>query len=59
MYRQYESPRTLENELKELKNEYKKAIEEDADTEILFGIHESIADLEQRINFAWQDNAEY
>lgn len=51
MYRQYENPRTLENELKILKEDYKKAIEEDTDLETLFGIHESISELEERINF--------
>ena len=58
MYRQYENPRALEKELKELKNEYKKAIEEDADEETLISMHETIDDLEERVNFAWQDEYE-
>lgn len=57
MYRQYENPRTLEKKLKDLKAEYGKAVEEDADAETLFSMHETIADLEERINFAWQDDA--
>ena len=55
MYRQYENPYTLEEQLEELKNIYNMAVAENEDFEILCNIKESISDLEQRINFAWQD----
>lgn len=58
LYRQYENPYTLENQLEELKNEYCAAVERRADDEELISISESIAELKERINFAWQDDAE-
>lgn len=59
MYRQYENPYILEKRLKELKEEYRIAREEDADEEILISLHEDIMDLEQRVNFAWSDDEAY
>lgn len=56
MYRRYEDPYKLENQLKELKREYRKAIEENADEETLINLEYNIAELEERINFAWQDD---
>lgn len=56
MYRQYENPRILERELKSLKEEYKILSEKGADEDTLFGLHEHIEDLEERVNFAWQDD---
>jgi hypothetical protein len=56
MYRQYENPYSLENQLEELKAEYQKAIEENADDETIISLAESIAELKDRINFAWQDD---
>ena len=56
MYRQYEDPHKLERQLKELKEEYRQAIEEDADEEYLIDYSYKIAELEERINFAWQDD---
>lgn len=56
MYRQYENPYKLEEQLKELKEEYHKAIEEDEDEETLINLECFIAELEERINFAWQDD---
>lgn len=58
MYRQYENPRTLQSELKALKEEYKRLLEQDADEDALISMHEHIADLEERVNFAWQDEYE-
>lgn len=58
MYRQYENPYALEERLKELKEEYRIAIAENADEERLIDIACDIAELEERINFAWQDDEE-
>ena len=56
MYRQYENPYNLEKQLKELKEEYHTAIEANADEETLINLGYDIAELEERINFAWQDD---
>lgn len=56
MYRQYENPYILEKRLKEIKEEYRRAIEEKVDEETLFNLHEDIQDLEERVNFAWTDD---
>lgn len=56
MYRQYENPYSLENQLEELEAEYQKAINENADDETIIYLAESIAELKDRINFAWQDD---
>lgn len=56
MYRQYENPRILERELKDLKEEFKILLEQGADEDTLIGVHERIEDLEERVNFAWQDD---
>lgn len=56
MYRQYENPYKLQKELEELKEEYCKAIEADEDEDTLMNIAFNIAELEERINFAWQDD---
>lgn len=52
MYRQYENPYNLESQLRELKAEYKTETDEDR----LIDLMEEILDLEERINFAWQDD---
>lgn len=49
MYRQYEDPYKLEIELERLKKE----LDNDPDNEDLMM---SIAELKDRINFAWQDD---
>ena len=51
MYRQYENPHALQERLERIKEEYNKEI--DIDRKI--DLHETIAELEERINFAWQD----
>ena len=50
-YRQYENPRELERELAELKAKLPMVTDEDA----LVSLHESIMEMEDRVNFAWQD----
>lgn len=55
MYRQYENPYTLEEQLEELKAELKKAYSLGADIYELEDLELSIAELKERINFAWQD----
>lgn len=56
MYRQYENPYTLTEELHKLEAEYQEAIQENADEEKIISFAESIAELKDRINFAWQDD---
>lgn len=56
MYRQYENPYSLENQLEELEADYQKAINENADDETIMYLAEEIAELKDRINFAWQDD---
>ena len=51
MYRRYEDPRKLEKQLKKLKRRYKQTQDED---EKMY-LAEEIAELTDRINFAWQD----
>ena len=58
MYRQYENPYNLEEQLKELQEKYKKAIEANADEETIMYLAFDIEELKERINFAWQDDAE-
>jgi hypothetical protein len=56
MYRQYEDPHKLEKQQKKLKEEYRQAIEEGADEATLIGYSWEIAELNDIINFAWQDD---
>ena len=58
MYRQYENPYELEKQLEELKEEYRTAVEANADEERIINLSDDIAELEGRINFAWQDDEE-
>lgn len=58
MYRQYEKPNTLKEALTNLKREYKLALENNADDEILISLHDDIEDLEERLNFSYQDMEE-
>ncbi len=55
MYRQHEDPRALEKRLKELKEEYKVLSEQSADEDTLVSMAMDIEELEERVNFAWQD----
>lgn len=58
MYKQYEKPNTLKEALANLKREYKLALKNNADDEILISLHDSIEDLEECLNFAYQDMEE-
>lgn len=58
MHRQYEKPNTLKEALENLKREYKLALENNANEEILISLHDDIEDLEERLNFAYQDMEE-
>ena len=51
MYRRYEDPRKLEKQLKKLKRRYKQTQDE---YEKMY-LAEEIAELTDRVNFAWQD----
>ena len=51
MYRRYEDPRKLEKQLAQLKRRYKQTQDED---EKMY-LAEEIAELTERVNFAWQD----
>lgn len=52
MYRQYENPYQLEKQLAELKERQANATDDD---ELMY-LAEEIAELNERINFAWQDD---
>lgn len=56
MYRQYEDARELENRLQEVKNEFemRKALGELEPYDYEY-YYMYMADLRERINFAWQD----
>lgn len=58
MYRQYEDPYELTKQLEEKRNKYKQAIQDNADEDILISLACDIAELKERINFAWQDDEE-
>ena len=58
MYRQYEDPYKLEEQLNQAKKDYAQAVVENEDEDILISLAERIAELEQRVNFAWQDDEE-
>ena len=56
LYRQYENPRELECELKIAREKLKNLDPNEVDYETkLEVLHEKVADLEERVNFAWQD----
>ena len=59
MYRQYENPRELENRLDEMKRAYETELAQCESENERFDIIEyyaqAIAELEDRVNFAWQD----
>ena len=56
MYRQYEDPRQLEKQLAEKKRELEEAKKSgEYDCEELYYIYMDVKELEDRVNFAWQD----
>lgn len=56
MYRNYEDPYKLEKQLQDLKKEYCNAVENSAPEDTLIDLSIEINSLEERINFAWQDD---
>lgn len=56
MYRQYEDPYALEQKLTELKNKLQEAYALGADVYELQDLELEIAELSDRVNFAWQDD---
>ena len=52
MYRQYENPHKLEKQLAELKEQRANTTN---DSELQW-LNEAIYELEERVNFAWQDD---
>ena len=59
VYRQYENPRKLTKQLEEKKTRYEelkaKVNNGELDFDVLVDAHDDIAELEDRVNFAWQD----
>jgi hypothetical protein len=63
MYRQYENPSELEEQIRLKRNEalrIEEIMDENSEIyaynqELLFSIQNEISELEQRLNFAWQD----
>lgn len=51
IYRQYKNPRELEKELAELKAQIPLVTDE----EEMNSLHEAIMEMEDEVNFAWQD----
>lgn len=56
MYRQYEDQYELEKQLKELRRKYSNTKENNADENTLIELSQDIHELEERVNFAWQDD---
>lgn len=56
MYRSYENPFTLQDRLAELKQEYNDRIKSGESIDDLIDLLCDIAEMEDRINFAWQDD---
>jgi hypothetical protein len=57
-YRRYENPRKLEKRLAKLRKQLKEAYALGADVYELQDLELEIAELKERINFAWQDEYE-
>lgn len=56
MYRQYEDPAKLEAELDTVKAQFDDLVASGKiDDDLYYDLHERICDLQDRINFAWQD----
>lgn len=57
MYRRYEDPYKVQRLLDEAKTELENALLYFPDNEdLIFSLHEDVAELEERLNFAWQDD---
>ena len=55
MYRQYEDARALTKQLEAKKRAYEEAKKANVPIDELWDMSEDIGELEERINFAWQD----
>ena len=56
MYRAYENPYKVKKMLEQARADLEEAIARGADPEDLIYLHEDVAILEERLNFAWQDD---
>lgn len=57
MYRRYEDPYKVKRLLDEAKTALENArIYNPDDEDLLISLHEDVAELEERLNFAWQDD---
>lgn len=56
LYRRYEDPYKIQSMLEEARAEYNRAINMGADPEDLVDLVIWIGELEERLNFAWQDD---
>ena len=56
MYRAYEDPRKLEAFLRDAERRLSEAQARVENTEDLIDLYESVEELKERINFAWQDD---
>lgn len=57
MYRQYEDPRKIEKMLEDAKEQLAKAKKEDPENvDLLIDLYNEVESLEERFNFAWQDD---
>lgn len=55
MYRQYENPEALESQLEDAKKRLAEAVLREADESELSDLWDTVEDLRERANFAWQD----
>lgn len=56
MFRQYEDPHMLEERLEKARQDLARALQEDPDSDYIVYLYEDVATLEERVNFAWQDD---
>lgn len=56
MYRQYEDPYKVQRMLDEARNQLELAKANEEDEDRIISLHEDVAILEERLNFAWQDD---
>ena len=56
MYRTYQNPYTIQARLDELRDDYQTAVEEGADEDVLIDLMIDIAEAEDQLRFAWDDD---
>ena len=56
MYRQYEDPNKLEKRLEEARTRLDEMIARGDDPEAIQDAYDTVEDLRERVNFAWQDD---